>query len=44
MMFRKIVPVLIAFLLGAAGCSLLGGGLGIGDIVEDDLDNGVELE
>lgn len=44
-MFRKIVPVLIALLLGTAGCSLLGGGgLGAGDTAEGDLDNGVEIE
>ncbi|MCD4706367.1 MAG: hypothetical protein K8S62_01360 [Candidatus Sabulitectum sp.] len=44
-MFKKTVPVLMALLMGTAGCSLLGGGgLGAGDTAEGDLDKGVELE
>ncbi|MCK5786672.1 MAG: hypothetical protein KAH54_08960 [Candidatus Sabulitectum sp.] len=44
MVFRKIIPLLIALLIGTAGCSLLGGGgLGTGDTADGDLDNGVEL-
>lgn len=44
-MSKKAFPVFIALVLGFAGCSLLGGGgLGVGDAVEGDLDNGVEIE
>lgn len=44
-MFRKTVPVLLALLLAAAGCSLLGGGgLKAGASVEGDLKQGVDID
>ncbi len=43
-MIRKLLPAVLVVLLAAAGCSLLGGtGLKPGDVLEGDLDNGMEI-
>ena len=42
--FRKTVPVVLAVVLGFSGCSLLGGGLGVGDTAEGDLKAGVDID
>lgn len=44
-MEKRIVLIFAVLLLGSAGCSLLdGGGLGVGDVVEADLNTGVDIE
>lgn len=44
-MYRKIVPMILAMMLAAAGCSLLGGGgLKPGETAQGDLSTGVEIE
>lgn len=41
---RRLLPAVLVVLLAAAGCALLGGGgLKPGDIVEGDLDTGMEI-
>lgn len=44
-MFKKTVPIVIALILAAAGCSLLGGGgLKAGETLEGDLGTGVDID
>ncbi len=39
-----MIPVVFAVILGASGCSLLGGGLGAGDTADGNLDSGVSID
>jgi hypothetical protein len=44
MMCRKTISLIVALLFSAAGCSLLGGGLSVGDTAQGDLNDAVEIE